>query len=378
MEVTFRDEDTAALVAMLDVRLQRKSRRNIQKKAYYRQDKQVHTYLKTRASELEAELGRLSRLPRSSLVSWQDTARGLHDGAVESLHHNRMLKKRLREYRTLTVLLRDMVNSTSSPTGTWLASNLRLHRVRLHAHPEARRHGLDWLTQVMYHNTDQLLEKYAFPSRTPYSRLADITVDTSHPDALNYIQRYQLELNLPLECALPLAKSYFQSGASLDQLEVHYKVKQFLDVEATSSFSDSMTYDVVIDLTAHTQAGTTRLCRIFQEANRCILVTQNIPDDEKLPSKYTDSKSLTWVVLERVAPTITIMRCLFVVSQSFTQRTGEFVSLEDEAQLDWHLNLRRVPVDLRLDTFCRHVHLLGYRNIQSRDHDFARLFHCEI
>ncbi|ETV90830.1 hypothetical protein H310_14489 [Aphanomyces invadans] len=381
MDVTFRDEDTAALVAMLDARQERKSRRNLQKKVYYRQDKQVHKYLKERVLELEAELCRLSRLPRSSVLPWHDTARGLRDEAFESLHHNRYLKKKVREYSCLGVLLRDFVDSSvvqSAPTGTWHASNLRLDRVRLHAHPDARRHGLDWLTQVMYHNTDKLLEKYAFPDRTPYSRLADVTVDTTSLDALSYVQRYQLELQLPLEAVLPLATSYFQSGASSEQLEVHYKTKQYLDVQMTKSIADSMTYDVVTNWSLYPQPGTTRLCRIFQDANRYVLVSQSIPDDEKLPSKNIDSKTLTWVVLDQVSPTVTIMRCLFVVSQGLDLRTGIYVPLLHEALADWNLDLRPIPPPARLDAFCQHVRTLGYRNIQSHDADFSKLFRCAI
>ncbi|RHY32769.1 hypothetical protein DYB32_002264 [Aphanomyces invadans] len=178
-------------------------------------------------------------------------------------------------------------------------------------------------------------------------------VDSGNRALISKDKRYQLELQLPLEAVLPLATSYFQSGA----------------------ISDSMTYDVVTNWSLYPQPGTTRLCRIFQDANRYVLVSQSIPDDEKLPSKNIDSKT---VVLEQVSPTVTIMRCLFVVSQGLDLRTGIYVPLLHEALADWNLDLRPIPPPARLDAFCQHVRTLGYRNIQSHDADFSKLFRCAI
>ncbi|KAF0694281.1 Aste57867_14829 [Aphanomyces stellatus] len=393
------DVDTAALVAIIDARKEsRINRRRTQKKAHYQHDKRVYHYLKTRAIELENELGRLTQLPRATLMSWKETAAALRDETSLHVHNNRVLKKRLREFHTLARLMQSWVDTaievrhppctpqqaiypqTSAPTATWSASNLSLNHIRLHAHLDARRHGLDWLTQIMYHNTDRMLEKYAFPPRSPHSRLGDVLLDDTG-GLLQYVQRYQVEIPLPLDQVLPRAVAYFQTGATPEQLEVHYKSKRYLDVEVTQSLSRHMSYDVVVDLTSYGDAGDTRLCRVFGDDQRFVLVTQNIPEDERLPSKSVDSKSMNWVVVERVGPSRTILRCLFVVSQGIHRTdhiAGQVLSLEEESRRDWNLDLKCFHEHDRLDVFRRHVLHLGYRNMQSRDQDFARLFRCEI
>ncbi|KAH9115616.1 hypothetical protein AeMF1_010365 [Aphanomyces euteiches] len=370
------EEDTRALLDIIDARHEdRQNRRRKQKKMYYQQDRQTFLYLKARAEELEQELVRLSRLSRSTMLSWKDAAASLREESSISVSQNRQLKRKLREYHTLSVLMHGFVVQ-ATPSGIWSTCNL--NHVRLHANPDARRHGLDWLTQVMYHNTDRLLEKYKFPARSPYSRLADIAVE-GEEGPLRFVQRYQVELGMSLEAVLPLAISYFQTGASIENLEVHYKTKRFLDVELTRDLN--MTYDVVIDQKTYSNEGTTRLCRAFYDSDRVILVTQNVPDDETLPRRAKDSKDMTWVVLECLAPKLTVMRCLFVVSQSFYQdgpSAGEYLPIHREAHEYWHCRDLDEDAPNILEIFFAHVQRMGYRNIQRRDLDFSRLFKCHL
>ncbi|RHY41753.1 hypothetical protein DYB34_008191 [Aphanomyces astaci] len=173
----------------------------------YRQTKKNEkAALLAKVGELEKTLVRIRRRHSSTakhserpaskdlLLPWKDVAKALSESAREAL----VLQLSLRKDLDLNREVFQRLATWMEPSMPWGVSNTSLARMPLVAHPEARRHGLDWLTQLVFHNTDAILDKYQFPPIDPTTRhhrpyfdiLAHANADSSVSVVCQYMRTF--------------------------------------------------------------------------------------------------------------------------------------------------------------------------------------------
>ncbi|RHY56826.1 hypothetical protein DYB30_008356 [Aphanomyces astaci] len=173
----------------------------------YRQTKKNEkAALLAKVGELEKTLVRIRRrhgatakhserpASKDLLLPWKDVAKALSESAREAL----VLQLSLRKDLDLNREVFQRLATWMEPSMPWGVSNTSLARMPLVAHPEARRHGLDWLTQLVFHNTDAILDKYQFPPIDPTTRhhrpyfdiLAHANADSSVSVVCQYMRTF--------------------------------------------------------------------------------------------------------------------------------------------------------------------------------------------
>ncbi|KAF0685348.1 Aste57867_22739 [Aphanomyces stellatus] len=320
---------------------------------------------------LEMDIRRLSASQQASssssrkslLLPWQDVARALRDynEAVVADHHS--LKQQRQKHIDLILCLSAWVADATgtrvhtNPSGAWTVSNFLFSRTPLVAHPDARRHGLDWLTQVMLHHTDAMLDKVGFPSTWPVHgtssadwaqhRLGDQVVDFSNFDNLNIVYRYMVDFSGPMERVVELVKEEYidyrrYTAYTAAELEAKHVEVDHTDDETLVSIGDVAKPDDAIDLFSYVKVhtkGTSQhshvLFRSFRPTpDRVVIAGQTIPQDERFVDTNRHSatrKVMTWYVFDRLSPTHTRLRISFLASHS-TTAAGDTVPFDDEAR----------------------------------------------
>ncbi|KAF0699196.1 Aste57867_10248 [Aphanomyces stellatus] len=356
-------DDAGAAEKRLEYILNRRRKQ----KMYRDMDKEGVMYLRNRVEQLQAELRRLQELKRSkpaassgTMLCWDDIASVLRDETSIALTKQMSLKTQRQIQQdvvdSLTAWLYASHAIEKTPSGTWGASNLSLKNVSLVAHPAARRHGFDWITQVMYHNTSHLFRKYAFPSTTSFERLGDFLVDFANVDGIQYVWRYQNYLPAPFEAACDAmrdvaVKHLAGRGHTKESLAAQQMQAQSLDQEILRAISPTMTY--MYETFTATQKYCNLLFREFNDPDRCVFLIQTIPDDETVRGNVRNRKQMNWIVLDRIDDASTCVRLLPIASQAFTKHGGN-LSFEDEAAM-WGVDLTHVPEADHLDRFRRVV-----------------------
>ncbi|RHY32969.1 hypothetical protein DYB32_002069 [Aphanomyces invadans] len=170
--------------------------------------------------QLEAELRRVASIPAPSRIrvptlSWQDVAEALAD-SVDDVQTDYASLVRERDARQ--ELLRQMLSfveihhhvGRSALSGT----DRNWTNVTLLTHAASRRLGMEWITGHLYHNTERMLARFAFPP--PLDAVDDCVVDASDLDCMQYAMRYQREIRAPLDATAALIRTLERQGDPID------------------------------------------------------------------------------------------------------------------------------------------------------------------
>ncbi|CAK4099329.1 unnamed protein product, partial [Aphanomyces euteiches] len=110
---------------------------------------------------------------------------------LKLLEHSKLIKV----ISTMTKWIASAKGVTRGPhTLPYTASHLNGHRVTLSADPLCRQHGLDWLTQILYHNTEALLRRYEFWPEMSTDVQCTYHTDMTNMDDVQFIWRFQVDI----------------------------------------------------------------------------------------------------------------------------------------------------------------------------------------
>ncbi|ETV95762.1 hypothetical protein H310_10828 [Aphanomyces invadans] len=294
--------------------------------------------------QLEAELRRVASIPapcrnrpRVPTLSWQDVAEALADSVDDVLTDYASL---VRERDARQELLRQMLSfveihhhvGRSALSGT----DRNWTNVTLLTHAASRRLGMEWITGHLYHNTERMLARFAFPP--PLDAVDDCVVDASDLDCMQYAMRYQREIRAPLDATAALIRTLERQG---DPIDAH-----LWPADGSARYlRGANVYELSREV-----AGTHGTRR------RVVFVRQNIHDDATLPSFAVQRNRMSWIVLDEVAGgASTNLRVLSVHSHHFYTDTGQFLPLADEAKLWRSLLDSATPAHLQWPRYIQHM-----------------------
>ncbi|RHZ24766.1 hypothetical protein DYB37_000005 [Aphanomyces astaci] len=317
-----------------------------QKRCKYLSERQA---LMDELTALEVQL-HAQRASSAPLLPWREVMVGLKDDREFQERLSKELASKYHTHKEIFRFLSKWANQVVNPqvepplpaTDTWRNVTL-LHNVH------ARRLGMDWITQQLYHNTDRCFYMHGVPSA---GMLNDFQVNCSAAtnDTLSYIWRFQHEFDMPFDpCrdALRDTVEEFVMGGLWN-----------------SRFSCFLDQHVVPDGAQYARSirspdeAVNYLVREFASPDdqRVTFVGRNILDDENHPASTHQSHRIFWYDLEKLSPTRTKLRILILKSQDIS--TKGYVALDEEATY-WGCNLRDCPDHLKLQTFRTHAHNTG-------------------
>ncbi|CAK4773063.1 unnamed protein product [Aphanomyces euteiches] len=221
-------------------------------------------------------------------LSWKQVAKALQEEFASVQHENVKLKRQKQAMLNLIVTMSKWIASgqdISRGPGAILhsASNLSLHRVTLLvSNPDSRRHGLDWLTQILYQNTDAFLERYAMPSQPSNSVYGDFLVDVSDLNNVQHVFQAQVEIPLDMDHVVdPVRLHLVNNLNAVDTYIVHRVsplmtyIRRYAENEIGEQYAMNVLY------------------REIPEPDRVTFVGQTVEDDNLSSLEYTDSGFLS-------------------------------------------------------------------------------------
>ncbi|KAG9404580.1 hypothetical protein AC1031_004781 [Aphanomyces cochlioides] len=317
-----------------DEKIARQTRRTILQRERREREKNEVYKLKVLVARLENERRQWAKKSsHKHLLSWDQVAIALHEDTYTALNDNsRLRQQRQRLLNVITGMTKWIASAKGIARGPhtlpYSASHLSLHHVTLTASdPLCRQHGLDWLTQLLYHNTEALLHRYNFWSHVSTEAQCDFHTDMSNMNDIQLVWRFQVDIPAELEAVVdPVRKCVVNRLRSID---IWDGSTSYIDPEIVSRVSPTMTY---IRRIAHTNGGSQPsniLYREFNEdANRTVFVGQNLHDD-KFEIKPVRNKGMTWVVATRLGTSWTRVSILSVSSLYFNDKG--FLPLTEQA-----------------------------------------------
>ncbi|KAG9404589.1 hypothetical protein AC1031_004792 [Aphanomyces cochlioides] len=280
-----------------EIKLKRQARRTeLQRERRGRERIEIKK-LKQFAEQLEKKRRQWSRKNTSDQpLSWEDVATSLKEATQDAQDENAKLKE---EQRKLVQVISGMTKWIASAKGImrgphtlpYTASHLNLHRVTLNAaDPICRQHGLDWLTQILYHNTEALLRRYVFWPEISTDVQCSYHTDMSNIDDVQCVWRFQVDIPKAMEGVVDAVRQKVVNR--LNNTNMWDLSSSLIDPELVSRISPTMTY-VRRHPQSSTQNGSNILYQEFQDGtDRTVFVGQNIYDD-KFESPAKRSKSMT-------------------------------------------------------------------------------------
>ncbi|OQR89200.1 hypothetical protein ACHHYP_06424 [Achlya hypogyna] len=247
-----------------------------------------------------AEMQLVLSQPRSgssSLLPWKDVAGGLAQASVESRLSLEALRDRCERLYMLGQSMGRWVESLTRRSNIpEVVRPFTTMTVQLLADPDARRLGLDWYTQHLYHNTDRMLALCAFPSEGVVRDISVMDHEHGVSDILGRIQ---------IDCALSLDDTYAALHTKIwDELrgDTQASWSEFLDTELVQSIDPKMVYrrTAIAADESNYYVG-----REFKSENRIVFLFGNFSQDELQPENQRWRPRMFWYVLERMGPTQT-------------------------------------------------------------------------
>ncbi|KAF0687547.1 Aste57867_20720 [Aphanomyces stellatus] len=342
--------------------LQRREYNRRKQQRYIDNQKHEATRLKTQIRDLEGHLQRLAPFSKTSdiqrMLSWEDVAEGLRSHLEETSDENRSLRGKRESYvrviKTMAGWIAASKRMTRTPCGRFGSGVVSLNHVRLVANADCRRHGFDWITQILYHNSSHVFQTYQFPSCRSLDVNADFHMDFS--DGLQYVWRLQVDVQAPMEQVAQAVRDHFVTPVSSTARFV--ASAEYVDTELLEA--TNMTYVRKTHRTGNDDDVIYQnlLYREFNETDRVVVVGQTIPDDEACPRNEYDLKSIIWIAVERTSAAESRIRILRTGSHMYTQAGGDF-SLEQEARL-FGYDLSAIHDDSQKESqLARHFHVAG-------------------
>ncbi|EQC38967.1 hypothetical protein SDRG_03922 [Saprolegnia diclina VS20] len=325
------------------------------KRRQYLRLKQMHyrskiageiTALKAEADMLQEQLARQLLSPTSRALPWAEVATALDVDNKEKLKKRKMLQLQHASYLHLVANMRAWVTRVlpRAPVDPpWRRTYLPLDA-------NTRKLGIDWLTQLLLHNTDAMLAKYKFDALDPHAYSIDFGMSLSPDDLFEYVWRTQKEMQLPMEVVC----------AGLRRWMKQYTTGSvWADVQSSELLHD----DALETVQGATYAHTVRenptetvnfLTREFHpHPDRVVFVGQNIHHDERVASSVHRRNRMFWYVVDRLGPNTTRFRNLDVLSHFFTDHGP--VALDVEANLMGLESASLMPEMDMLAAYTRHA-----------------------
>ncbi|RHY31849.1 hypothetical protein DYB32_003103 [Aphanomyces invadans] len=329
MEVTHApDELDTDLLDAADIKLQKNKYQREKQGKYRQQEHALRAHLRRRVAELEAMLLRVKR--RGSLMlSWEDIAITMREARDVAVVENQRLHQQIQHVRTLMNDMRRWV-SPCHANATW--RNFTLLR-----HPESRKVGMEWITQQLYHNLDNVQKQYGFPPMFSTVTEDDLNVVFDDDGCYQFIRRHELFMQHSLdELRGVMQADIWQFMINYARLHVCRRPRAPRRLMVTSRRFAA---------TPHT--------REFIDSDRIVYVGQQIHEDEDAPTMKLQRHRHVWYILQRISPTVTKIRMLFIVSSSFS-KDGQ-TPLCDEARGFWDLDLHGLDEDTMQRKFRQHA-----------------------
>ncbi|KDO19385.1 hypothetical protein SPRG_15126 [Saprolegnia parasitica CBS 223.65] len=362
------------------------------KRRQYLRIKQMHyrskiageiTALKAEVDVLQKQLARQLLSPTSRALPWAEIATALDVDNKEKLKKRKMLQLQHASYLRLVGNMRAWVtrvlpvrHTTTSVLSSYTKQRAPVdppwRRTYLPLDANTRKLAIDWLTQLLLHNTDNMLAKYEFDALDPHAYSIDFAMSLSPNDLFEYVWRTQKELPLPMEVVSAALRRWMQQYTT---------GSVWTDVQSSELLQD----DALETVQGATYAHTVRenptetvnfLTREFQpHADRVVFVGQNIHHDERVSSSVHRRNRMFWYVVDRVGPTTTRFRNLDVLSHFFTDHGP--VSLDVEANLMGFTTAASLSEMDMLAAYTRHATAV-YRCVGQRSDEtlFALLDGC--
>ncbi|OQS03977.1 hypothetical protein THRCLA_03744 [Thraustotheca clavata] len=258
-----------------------------------------HRYVNERAqllaqisamTELLATLEQQSKVP-NTLLSWKAVASGLATSTVESKvtlvvlkdECNKMLQTARCMLAWIGSMRQDDIGALDRPFG-WL-------EITLSADLTARKLGLDWYTQHLYHNTDRMLEFSSFPAQGSF--LDSQLLDCGN-DLVDLLGRIQIEYNKPIEEVYNLLQDKIWADMRGDTMPFFSEI---LDEELVSSIDPKMLYRRT---PIQEDESDYDVCREFDTDDRIVFLLGNFAQDALQPVNRQWRPGMLWFVLERI------------------------------------------------------------------------------
>ncbi|KAF0689667.1 Aste57867_18904 [Aphanomyces stellatus] len=295
--------------------------------------------LQALAESLTQDIVALKKAQSPWVLSWDDVACALREDVASEEFTNAILQAQVRSQEHLVQTMRTWVQRCLViPGATW-------RNVTLLADVTARKHGFDWITLNLHHNTDFVFDRYQFPSIASGESIQDAFADARNPDCLEYVWRFQAEIAAPFDRVCRHINLGFFDTMLMHGPKVHAPLA--VDTQVLRSLGGSIRYSN--STAANEQLN--HLFRIFRSNVRCVLVAQNIHDDELLkdPKHRPASNRVSWMVVDKLSPTRTSLRYLMMASQGFSA-DGALISLDDEAKI-FGIDLSAYTEDTKLPVF---------------------------
>ncbi|RHZ09823.1 hypothetical protein DYB37_009295 [Aphanomyces astaci] len=322
------DDLNTDLLEAADIKLQKNMYQREKQGKYRQQERALRGQLRNRIAVLEAILLRAKR--RGSLMlSWEDIALTMREEHDLAQVENRRLDQQVRHVRTLLHDMKRWVHATLSVSPSHVKSTW--HNFTLLQHPESRKLGMEWITQQLYHNLDSVQQRYGFPSMFSTVTEDDLNVVFDDSGCYQFIRRHEL---------------FMQN--SLDELR------------------GVMQADIWQFMINYARLHSNFLSREFVEGNRIVYVGQQMHEDEAAPTIKLQRNRHVWYILQAIAPSVTKIRMLFVVSSSFS-KWGQ-TPLDEEARGFWGLDLHGLDEDSMQRKFREHaLAVCGPKHHQRHD-----------
>ncbi|KAF0699655.1 Aste57867_9800 [Aphanomyces stellatus] len=319
--------------------------------------------LKEQVHELEDQLAALAVRRRMSALPWEIVADVMREERCISALTQSSLQTQCEVHTTIIHAMKRWVAKAMSIPSSPSNTSQSWHHVTLMAHPASRKLGFDWITQRLFHSTDYMLERMAFPSSDFDGILGDFTIDGSNPDCFQYVWRSQIDVIAPLEAVRDL----FARPNLRDQMTGN-RPTVGVHPTALTMKDHELLHDIGATYVHSRWSAATHvhfLAREFNQPHRCVLVAQNIHADECLPSMPPNHRHRTiWLVLDRVAPDRTRVRALCINSHTLARDAGH-VSLQDEART-WGCDVSSIHDETtQVQRFNQHVREIADRNGSS-------------
>ncbi|OQR82130.1 hypothetical protein THRCLA_11112 [Thraustotheca clavata] len=260
-----------------------------------KQERRKERYCKER-DELEDQIEHLNRVVATYALklslSWKDVALGMLDGSRHVQQSNAYLKRKYAERKRVAFALWKWTLSLSR-RGNSAELPLPWNRLRLMADPSARKHGLDWYSKHIYHNTDALL---AFEATNTRGFVVDTIVRYGGNDLSDIICRGQLDYDLPLEQVYKTGKHKIQA---LSKARLVPFFCDEISPEITSTIDSSMSYRRIVVSPTESLMYVTRE---FASRDRIVVVMGTFADDDILPQSPRWQPRMAWHILECTGP----------------------------------------------------------------------------
>ncbi|OQS05536.1 hypothetical protein THRCLA_20590 [Thraustotheca clavata] len=235
---------------------------------------------------------------RPVALPWKDVAGSLAKACVESRLSLELLRQKYEQVYHISQCMSAWVGSMSRSQNVPVSNDMFKATV-LMGDPIARRLGLDWFTQHMYHNTNRMEALSNFPSE---GVVQDTTV-ISHENGM-----WEIHGRIQVECNYSLEATYaYLHDKIWEELrgETHISMSEILDEDTVKTIDAKMIYRRTA---VSADESNYYVGREFVTKNRVVFLFGNFSQDALHPENIQWRPRMFWYIMDRLAPERTRIR----------------------------------------------------------------------